>query len=120
MLGARVSGGSSHQETRTRDTLTKVFPQRYCCKYFKTDVALIQLFVVDDGHRQRMKLLEKHMVETIEILDALQSRAFDLRVAGDPAYEWIKHFQAGGAFSSNEDTNTLSIKNIMEVAQSST
>jgi hypothetical protein len=65
-----------------------------------------------------MKILEKRMTEAIEILDALQSRAFDLRVAGDPAYEWIKHFQASGAFGTNED-NTILTKNIMEVAQRS-
>jgi len=45
---------------------------------------------VDDGHKMRIKLLAKKMVENIDIMDALEERVFDLQYAKDPAYDWIK------------------------------
>lgn len=41
-----------------------------------------------------MKLLAKQMVSAVEILDAVQARAFDLYIAKHPAKEWVKEFQA--------------------------
>jgi hypothetical protein len=72
--------------------------------------------IVDEGHKQRMKILEKQMVEAVEILDALQSRAFHLRVADDPAHKWIRDFQTTGFFSDN-GKDMLSTKNVIEAAQ---
>ena len=44
-----------------------------------------------------MKLLAKKMVSAVEILDAIQARAFDLHIAKHPAKEWVKEFQANRA-----------------------
>ena len=33
---------------------------------------------MDDGHRRRLKLLEREMVRAVEVLDALQARAYQL------------------------------------------
>ena len=33
---------------------------------------------VDDGHKRRIKLLEREMVRAVDALDALQSRAYEL------------------------------------------
>lgn len=41
-----------------------------------------------------MKLLAKEMVSAVEILDAVQARAFNLHIAKHPAKEWVKEFQA--------------------------
>lgn len=35
-------------------------------------------FSVDDGHRRRLKLLEREMIRAVDVLDALQRRAFEL------------------------------------------
>ena len=34
------------------------------------------------------------MVSAVEILDAVQARAFDLHIAKHPAKEWVKELQA--------------------------
>ena len=34
------------------------------------------------------------MVSAVEILDAVQARAFNLHIAKHPAKEWVKEFQA--------------------------
>ncbi|KAJ4469543.1 hypothetical protein J3R30DRAFT_1566854 [Lentinula aciculospora] len=47
----------------------------------------------DDGHKIRLKVLEKQMVQAVETLDAIQARAYDLHMANDPAREWVKSFQ---------------------------
>jgi hypothetical protein len=56
------------------------------------------------------------MLEAVEILDALQSRAFHLRIADNPAYNWIKNFQTTDV-SGDDGENMLSTKNIIEVAR---
>ncbi|RDB30516.1 hypothetical protein Hypma_007277 [Hypsizygus marmoreus] len=48
----------------------------------------------DDGHKIRLKVLAKDMVKTIETLDSLHTRAFELYIADNPASEWAKSFQA--------------------------
>lgn len=35
-------------------------------------------FSVDDGHKRRLKLLERAMVKAVDVLDALQGRAYQL------------------------------------------
>lgn len=36
------------------------------------------MLLVDDGHRRRLKLLEKEMIRAVEALDALQETAYQL------------------------------------------
>ncbi|KAG8216307.1 hypothetical protein J3R82DRAFT_6373 [Butyriboletus roseoflavus] len=38
---------------------------------------------VDDGHRRRLKLLEREMIKAVDVLDALQKRAFELHQHND-------------------------------------
>ncbi|KAJ3861324.1 hypothetical protein EV359DRAFT_84438 [Lentinula novae-zelandiae] len=64
----------------------------------------------DDGHKIRLKLLEKQMVQAIEILDALQARAFDLYMVNNPALEWVKSFQTTTLIPTSSDL--LAIKSI--------
>ncbi|KAJ3851104.1 hypothetical protein EV368DRAFT_74789 [Lentinula lateritia] len=67
----------------------------------------------DDGHKIRLKLLEKRMVQAIEILDALQARAFDLYMLSNPAREWVKSFQTTPLIpTSSENEDLLAIKSI--------
>ena len=72
--------------------------------------------IVDDGHKIQMKVLEKQMVEAVEALDALQERAFTLRVADDPAKEWIDEFQSSDVLG-DEHKDLLSTANIINRAQ---
>ena len=44
---------------------------------------------VDDGHKIRLKVLAKEMVRGVEILDSLQSRAYDLYVQKNPFPAWL-------------------------------
>ncbi|THU79467.1 hypothetical protein K435DRAFT_845454 [Dendrothele bispora CBS 962.96] len=48
---------------------------------------------VDDGHKLRMKKLAKAMTSTIEVFNALQSRALELYMADNPNYEWFNEDQ---------------------------
>ncbi|KAE9403025.1 hypothetical protein BT96DRAFT_917811 [Gymnopus androsaceus JB14] len=57
----------------------------------------------DDGHKIRLKVLEKQMSAAVEILDAVQARAFDLHMADDPAREWVKNFQAAPLSTNDEE-----------------
>jgi hypothetical protein len=41
-----------------------------------------------------VRLLAKKMIAAVEILDAVQARAFDLHIADSPARDWVKEFQA--------------------------
>jgi hypothetical protein len=75
--------------------------------------------IVDDGHKIRMKVLEKQMIEAVEALDALQERAFTLRVADDPAKQWINEFQSSDVLG-DENRDLLSTANIMNRAQAFT
>ncbi|THU90942.1 hypothetical protein K435DRAFT_727758 [Dendrothele bispora CBS 962.96] len=43
---------------------------------------------VDDGHKIRMKVLTKLMATTVEALNGLHNRAFELYMATNPNYEW--------------------------------
>ncbi|PCH37805.1 hypothetical protein WOLCODRAFT_161059 [Wolfiporia cocos MD-104 SS10] len=48
---------------------------------------------IDNGHKMRIKLLERKMVKALDVMDVLQERVFDLQFRQDPAYAWIKRFQ---------------------------
>lgn len=63
-----------------------------------------------------MKVLEKQMIEAVEALDALQERAFTLRVTDDPAKEWIDEFQSSDVLG-DEHRDLLSTANIINRAQ---
>ncbi|KAJ3891010.1 hypothetical protein GG344DRAFT_65805 [Lentinula edodes] len=67
----------------------------------------------DDGHKTRLKLLEKQMVQAIEILNAVQVRAFDLYMVNNPAREWVKSFRTTPLIpTSSKDEDLLAIKSI--------
>lgn len=42
--------------------------------------------IVDDGHRRRLKVLEKQMAFALDLLGPLESKAFSLHTPSDPAY----------------------------------
>ncbi|KAJ7067297.1 hypothetical protein C8F01DRAFT_1342069 [Mycena amicta] len=48
---------------------------------------------VDDGHKRRLKILERRMVEGVEIRDAIETRAMWLHLQAHPAKEWAFEFQ---------------------------
>lgn len=71
---------------------------------------------VDSGHKIRIKVLAKKMIEAFEILDALQARVFDLQYAQDPAYDWIKEFQKGRESRNvdDEESDSVSLSTVLD------
>jgi hypothetical protein len=68
---------------------------------------------VDDGHKIRLKVLAKKMVEAVDILSNIQARALDLYVADNPGTEWMKPVQSSNIF----DDKPISTEEIVEAAQ---
>ncbi|KAJ7067304.1 hypothetical protein C8F01DRAFT_1051765 [Mycena amicta] len=48
---------------------------------------------VDEGHKMRLKILERRMVEGVEIREAIETRAMRLHLQAHPAKEWAFEFQ---------------------------
>lgn len=73
-------------------------------------------WTVDSGHKIRIKVLAKKMIEAFEILDALQARVFDLQYAQDPAYDWIKEFQKGRESRNvdDEESDSVSLSTVLD------
>ncbi|KAF9066127.1 hypothetical protein BDP27DRAFT_1330993 [Rhodocollybia butyracea] len=67
----------------------------------------------DDGHKFRLIILEKRMVKAVEILDALQARAFDLHMVNNPAREWVKDFQKSPLDSDGDKDDLLTSTDMM-------
>ncbi|KAG2089345.1 uncharacterized protein F5147DRAFT_726085 [Suillus discolor] len=68
---------------------------------------------IDDGHKARLKFLEKKMSKAVDILGNLQARALDLHIANNPGSEWIKPVQSPNDF----DDVPISTEKIIEAAQ---
>ncbi|KAJ6617713.1 hypothetical protein B0H10DRAFT_2176390 [Mycena sp. CBHHK59/15] len=49
---------------------------------------------VDDGHKIRIKVLAKQMIDGLELRDALEARAMALHLQEHRAKDWIKEFQS--------------------------
>lgn len=59
------------------------------------------------------------MVEAVEILDALQARAYTFQIADDDICNWVKDFQASPRPADNKDhSDLLSTENIVNTAES--
>ncbi|KAK0500154.1 hypothetical protein EDD18DRAFT_817462 [Armillaria luteobubalina] len=69
---------------------------------------------IDDGHKIRLKLLAKKMVEAVEIRDALECRAVTLYMKDHPGREWMEEFQSEDPGESQESTIDLSPEAITE------
>lgn len=66
-----------------------------------------------------MNLLAKRMVEAVEILDALQARAYQLKTQDNDDHKWVKEFQASALPVHNMvDADLFSAQNIVNAAQS--
>ncbi|KAG2744882.1 hypothetical protein P692DRAFT_201841408 [Suillus brevipes Sb2] len=68
---------------------------------------------VDDGHKIRLKVLAKKMVEAVDTLKDIQARALDLYIADNPGTEWMKPVQS----PKNFDDEPISTEEIVEAAQ---
>jgi hypothetical protein len=68
---------------------------------------------VDDGHKIRLKVLAKKMVEAVDTLNDLQGRALDLYIADNPDFKWMKSVQSPYNF----DDESISTEEIVEAAQ---
>ncbi|KAG1789732.1 uncharacterized protein HD556DRAFT_1243442 [Suillus plorans] len=68
---------------------------------------------IDDGHKDRLKFLEKKMRKAADILSNLQARALDLHIANNPGSEWIKPVQ----LPNDLDDEPISTERIIEAAQ---
>jgi hypothetical protein len=68
---------------------------------------------VDDGHKIRLKVLAKKMVEAVDILNDLQARALDLYIANNPDSKWMKPVQSPNNF----DHEPISTEEIVEATQ---
>ncbi|KAK0480209.1 hypothetical protein IW261DRAFT_1336046 [Armillaria novae-zelandiae] len=68
---------------------------------------------IDDGHKIRLKLLTKKMLEAVEIRDALERRAVTLHMKDNPGREWMEEFQSE-VLESQESTIDLSPEAIAE------
>lgn len=44
---------------------------------------------MDDGHKMRIKVLAKQMIQGVEIRDALEARAQSLHLGDHPGGDWI-------------------------------
>lgn len=73
----------------------------------------ITAHIVDDGHKIRLKLLAKKMLEAVEIRDALEARAVTLHMKDHPGREWMEDFQSESP-ESQESTIDLSPQAIAE------
>ncbi|KAK7019985.1 hypothetical protein R3P38DRAFT_2972132 [Favolaschia claudopus] len=49
---------------------------------------------VDSGHKMRLNILEKRMVQGVEIRDALETKAMQIHLEEHPAKDWIEEFRA--------------------------
>jgi len=47
-------------------------------------------WIVDDGHKIRIKVLAKEMEKAVDTLSNLQARALDLYIASNPGCDWMK------------------------------
>jgi hypothetical protein len=68
---------------------------------------------VDDGHKIRLKVLAKKMVEAVDTLSDIQARALDLYIADNPGTEWMKPVQSSNIF----DDKPISTEEIVEATQ---
>ncbi|KDR71431.1 hypothetical protein GALMADRAFT_143708 [Galerina marginata CBS 339.88] len=65
---------------------------------------------IDDGHKMRLKLLEKELVRGVETIDNLQSRAYELHLAKNPRPDWA-------ASPKMSEESQLHAENIIQAAQ---
>lgn len=68
---------------------------------------------VNDGHKIRLKVLAKNMVEAVDTLRDIQARALDLYIADNPGSEWMKPVQSSNIF----DDKPISTEEVVEAAQ---
>ncbi|KAG1845374.1 hypothetical protein C8R48DRAFT_443744 [Suillus tomentosus] len=68
---------------------------------------------IDDGHKDRLKFLEKKMRKAVDVLSNLQARALNLHIVNKPGSEWIKPVQSPNDF----DDEPISTERIIEAAQ---
>ncbi|KZT09697.1 uncharacterized protein LAESUDRAFT_735345 [Laetiporus sulphureus 93-53] len=79
-------------------------------------------FFLKGDHKIRLKFLEKKMVKSIDVMDALETRAFDLQFAKNPAYNWIKPFQAPRTSNHKEEVDKskgVSLSDVLTLSEDS-
>jgi hypothetical protein len=55
------------------------------------------------------------MIEAVDILDALQARAFEIYIADHPAKEWNKEFRSSNPTGSNDSASNMNALSPMNV-----
>ncbi|KAI0057396.1 hypothetical protein BV25DRAFT_1437724 [Artomyces pyxidatus] len=63
---------------------------------------------IDDAHKMRLKVLAKRMVGAVEVLNALLTRAFEIRMDSDPKKSWVQSFQDTPISGAEKTTTPLS------------